>query len=190
MTIARSISDAGRMVLVKGTKTHQARRLALDPGTVEVLLVHRERAQARANAAGTTLSPSSYVWSQAADGCEPYRPDRVSGSFRGLRDRLGLSHITFHGLRHFSATTLAAQGVGVRTIAGHLGHANPGITLPTYAHFLDVADREAAALLGDAMSSLYPASTKRSSANSKARRGTTRRRPRRTDGIVPQATRS
>jgi hypothetical protein len=163
VTIARSISDAGRMVSVKGTKTHQARRLALDPGTVEVLLAQRECAQARADAAGTTLSPSSYVWSQVVDGCEPYRPDRVSGSFRSLRDRLGLRHITFQGLRYFSAT---------------------------YAHFLDAADREAAALLGDAMSSLYPASTKRSSANSKARRGTTKRRPSRTDGIVPQATRS
>ena len=190
VTVARSISDAGRMVSVKGTKTHQARRLALDPGTVEVLLAQRERAQARAHAAGTALTPSSYVWSQAVHSCEPYRPDRVSGSFRSLRDRLGLRHITFHGLRHFSATTLAAQGVNVRTIAGRLGHANPGITLRTYAHFLDAADREAAALLGDAMRSVYPASTKRSSANSKARRGTTKRRPSRTDGIVPQATRS
>lgn len=190
LTIARSISDAGQMVSVKGTKTHQARRLALDPGTVEVLLDQRRRANAKAEAAGTALSASSYVWSQAVDGSEPYRPDRVTGSFRSLRDRLGLRHVTFHALRHFSATTLAGQGVGVRTIAGRLGHANPGITLRTYAHFLDVADREAAALLGDALSSLYPASARRSSAASKARRGTTTRRPRRTDGIVPQATRS
>jgi len=130
VTVARSISDAGRTISVKGTKTHQARRLALDPGTVEVLLAQRERAQARANAAATTLSPSSYVWSQAVDSCEPYRPDRVSGSL-SLRDRLGLKHITFHGLRHFSASTLSAQGVNVRTIAGprqprdHTSHLRP-----------------------------------------------------------------
>ena len=190
LTISRSISDAGRMVAVKDTKTHQARRMALDTGTIAVLRRHKDWAEERATFAGLALSPTSYVWSQAFDCSEPYRPDRVTGSFWSLRDRLALRHLTFHALRHFSATTLAAHGVGVRTIAGRLGHANPGITLRTYAHFLDVADREAATLLGEAMGSLYPASAKRSSAASNARRGTTKRRPSRTEGMVPQATKS
>jgi integrase len=55
--------------------------------------------------------------------------------------------IPFHTLRHYAATTLAGQGIGVRTIAGRLGHANPSVTLRTYAHFLDAADREAADLV-------------------------------------------
>lgn len=57
MTIARSISDAGRQVEVKDTKTHQARRIALDQATVAVLgdqLV-------RASLAGTVLRPEAYV---------------------------------------------------------------------------------------------------------------------------------
>jgi integrase len=37
--------------------------------------------------------------------------------------------------------------VSVRTIAGRLGHSNPNLTLRTYAHFLEAADREAAAAL-------------------------------------------
>ena len=59
-------------------------------------------------------------------------------------------------LRHFTATTLAASGVGIRTIASRLGHANPGITLRTYVHFLDAADREAASALGLALTGLQP----------------------------------
>jgi hypothetical protein len=51
VTIARSISDAGKVVAVKDTKTHQARRLALDPSTVAVLQEHRELAEQRAGAA-------------------------------------------------------------------------------------------------------------------------------------------
>ena len=37
---------------------------------------------------------------------------------------LGMQRETFHALRHFSATTRAPpQGVGIRTIAGRVGHA-------------------------------------------------------------------
>jgi integrase len=148
MVVARSISDTPGHVVVKDTKTHAARRMALDPMTVEVLRGHRETVNQRANAAGVTVASTGFIWSQSVDASEPYRPIRVSGTFRGVRDRLGLTNVTFHGLRHFSATALAGQGVGIRTIAGRLGHANPNLTLRTYAHFLEVADREAAAAMG------------------------------------------
>ncbi|HTT91537.1 MAG TPA: tyrosine-type recombinase/integrase [Acidimicrobiales bacterium] len=190
MTIARSISDANQLVAVKDTKTHQARRIALDPSTVKVLRAHRELVDQRAAKADIGLLPTAYVWSQDLDGATPYRPDRVTGAFRALRDRLELSHVTFHSLRHFTATTLAAGGVGIRTIAGRLGHANPGITLRTYAHFLDAADREAAIAIGDALVGLQPAAANRPSASSRARRGTTSRRPNRTEGSSRLATKS
>jgi integrase len=185
LTVARSISDAGGAVSVKDTKTHQTRRIALDPTTVAVLRDHRLLVDERARAAFVELAPSAYVWSQALDAASPYRPDRVTGAFRSLRDRLGLPHVTFHTLRHFAATTLAAEGVGVRTIAGRLGHANPGITLRTYAHFLDAADREAATAIGKVLADLHPASDRRPSVRSKSRGDTTSRRPSRataTDG--------
>lgn len=63
MTIARSISDAGRAVTVKDTKTHQARRIALDAATVEVLQSHRCRVTDRAAKAGVEIAPCAYVWS-------------------------------------------------------------------------------------------------------------------------------
>lgn len=68
LTIARSISDANQLVAVKDTKTHQARRIALDPSTVKVLRAHRERVDQRAAMADIGLSPTSYVWSQDLDG--------------------------------------------------------------------------------------------------------------------------
>lgn len=155
LLIARSISDTSRRVSVKDTKTHQSRRISLDPSTVEVLRRHRARAEKRAADAGTALTDVSYVWSQALDGSEPYRPDRVTGTFRQHRDKAGLSKITFRALRHFAATALAGKGVGVRTIAGRLGHANPSVTLRTYAHFLEAAEREAAVVMGDIASAHF-----------------------------------
>ena len=38
LTIARSISHAGKIVAVKDPKTHQARRIALDGSTVDILV--------------------------------------------------------------------------------------------------------------------------------------------------------
>ena len=147
LVVARSISDVPGDVSVKDPKTHQARRLALDPDSVATLRAQHNRCQTRAAAAGRVLGPSAHVWSQELDGSVPFRPDRVTGQFIAVRRRADLGHITFHGLRHFSATELAGRGVGVRTIAGRLGHANPSVTLRTYAHFLDVADREAAEVM-------------------------------------------
>ncbi|MGH9059319.1 MAG: tyrosine-type recombinase/integrase, partial [Acidimicrobiales bacterium] len=154
LVVVRSISDASGQLEVKDTKTHSARRLALDPSTVEVLRRHHTRVLERARAAGVTVGPSSYVWSQDLAAAAPYRPNRVTSAFRTLTANLGMQHITFHSLRHFAATALAGQGIGVRTIAGRLGHANPSLTLRTYAHFLDAADRDAAAAIGAVVTKL------------------------------------
>ena len=149
MVVARSISDTPGRVEVKDTKTHAARRIALDPLTVEVLRLQRTVCDERAKAAGVAIGTTGFIWSQEVDASKPYRPIRVSGTFRTVRDKLELKNVTFHGLRHFSATALAGRGVGIRTIAGRLGHANPNLTLRTYAHFLEVADREAADAMGE-----------------------------------------
>ena len=154
LTVSRSIADVPGEVSVKDTKTHATRRLALDPSTLEVFRRQRVRVEARAIAAGVDLAPSAYVWSQELDASTPYRPDRVTGSFIAVRNRLGLDHVTLQACRHFAATSLAGSGIGIRTIAGRLGHANPSVTLKTYAHFLEVADREAATALGGIVAAL------------------------------------
>jgi integrase len=89
IVVRRSISDADGKISVKGTKTHQARRLALDPATVEVLRRHLSFVEVRAIAAETALSQNAYVWSQMLDGSAPYRPDRVTETFRNLTERIG-----------------------------------------------------------------------------------------------------
>jgi integrase len=76
------------------------------------------------------------------------RPDQVTGHWRRAAKRVGLEPVRFHDLRHFAATVLASSGVDIRTIAGRLGHAHPVITLRTYAHFMEAADRDAAAVMG------------------------------------------
>jgi integrase len=59
-------------------------------------------------------------------------------------------HLRCHDLRHSHAAQLIAQGEHVKAIADRLGHANPMVTLTTYAHLFDSLDRDAADRLDDA----------------------------------------
>ncbi len=59
------------------------------------------------------------------------------------KDRLTLPEIPLHGLRHTCATALLAEGVDPVTVAHRLGHADSGVTLSVYAHYLEKQDQAA-----------------------------------------------
>lgn len=144
--LAAVVVTAGTVV-VKETKTGRARRVAIDPGTAELLEQHRAEAEARAEMCGTTLDPEGFVFSHEADGSRPWRPHSVTRRFNTVRARVGLDDVRLHDLRHYVATRLIAAGVDVRTVATRLGHASPTTTLNTYSPFVPETDREAAEML-------------------------------------------
>jgi integrase len=162
MTVRRSIWQVRRSWGVKGTKTHQVRRIALDENAVALLMARRTTAEADATAVGAVLVDEGFVWSPAADGSRPRTPDSLTRAFARLCDSLEAEgrlaghteryDFRFHDLRHFSATELIGAGVDIRTVAGRLGHADPAITLRIYAHALEERDRAAAELLGRRLS--------------------------------------
>ena len=132
----------------KGTKTHAARRVALDDRTVEIIRAHRARMTERAVMCRVELADDSFVFSNAVDCSEPWYPDSVSRGFKRLCVEEGLPDVRLHDLRHFVASQLLSAGVDVRTVAGRLGHRNAATTLNVYAHFLEQADRGAADVIG------------------------------------------
>lgn len=71
----------------------------------------------------------------------------------GLAFRLAAisPHWRLHDLRHWSATQAIGRGHDIRTVAGRLGHANPAMTLRTYAHAIDGADAGVAATLAESL---------------------------------------
>jgi integrase len=148
VTIARGAVQGKDGLVIKDTKTHAARRIALDPATVAVLAAHLKRAESIATACEATLPKDSFVFSDDPAGRESWRPWLVTQRFARVAERAGLPEVRLHDLRHFVATRLLANGIDVRTVAGRLGHKNPNVTLTVYSHFLPEADREAADLLG------------------------------------------
>ena len=55
-----------------------------------------------------------------------------------------LPRISFHGLRHTSATLLIAEHQDIKTVSKRLGHAQTSTTMNIYAHALQESDRKAA----------------------------------------------
>ncbi|MGH3538334.1 MAG: tyrosine-type recombinase/integrase [Pseudonocardiaceae bacterium] len=125
-------------------KTHQQRRVALDPETVQVLGEHQARCRARAEALGIDLDADAFVFSAAPDGSAHLTPGTFTQRYNRLAERLAID-TNLHKLRHYSATELVAAGVDVRTVAGRLGHSGGGTTtLRTYAAWVSEADQRAA----------------------------------------------
>ncbi|HUA95526.1 MAG TPA: site-specific integrase [Acidimicrobiales bacterium] len=122
LTIARAISD-GR----EGpTKTHQKRTMAIDP---EFL--------------GEPGPPDAYLLTGTD---QPASPNVLTQKFRDLVDELELPHYRFHDLRHYTATTMIADGVDARTVAARQGWSSMQM-LDRYTSPISQRDREAAGVL-------------------------------------------
>lgn len=144
------VESRDRTIIEKDTKTHQARRVALDSATVDALRAWRVEVDERAAVAGVTVPADAYIFSPEIDGSLPWRPYHWTSAWRHLRDRIGIDpSVRLHDLRHFTATRLLDAGVPVKTVSGRLGHARPATTLNVYAHFIPAADRIAADLMGE-----------------------------------------
>jgi integrase len=148
------------------TKTHQGRDISLDEVGVSVLQRRWDYMKALSERAGSPLAADPYVLSFDAHGGRPVGPDTLTHRFKALCGKLETEAeksakddgrtlsdaerypFHFHDLRHFSVTTLIADGVDIRTVAERHGHAQATMTLNRYAHALPERDRAAAGVLG------------------------------------------
>ncbi len=133
-------SDKRKPALTDGaTKTGNQRVVRLDERTVEAVEALRaEREQ----------------WGRwmLNIGDRPLNPERLTGWWALARRDAGIgAQWRLHDLRHWSATEAIVRGHDIRTVAGRLGHANPAMTLRTYAHAIDGADAGVAVTLAAAL---------------------------------------
>lgn len=150
--IQRSNAQPKAGVREKATKTRQQRRVALDPQTIDLLRVHRDRCEQRCAALLCELEPAAYLFSPAPDGSAPWPPRALTQRYGRLARKLNLRSTRLHSLRHYSATELIAAGVDIRTVAGRLGHGSGGATtLRIYAAWVDEAGQRAAGTMASIM---------------------------------------
>jgi integrase len=169
MRISKSLVVVDGEAVVGETKGRQARYIALDDTAVEILRERWAYMVELSERAESPLVDDPYVLSYMAHGGRPAGPDTLTHGFASVcrtleapaRKRAKETGVKvkdselwpyrFHDLRHFSVTTLIANGVDVKTVADRHGHAQAAMTLNRYAHALPERDRVAAGVLGRAL---------------------------------------
>ena len=122
------------------TKNRRVRVLAIDDLTAAILRAQIEDVEQRAKFAGVALIDDPYVFTDAADGSVPWKPDAVSQYFGRMRKRIGLDHLDFHYLRKFMETYGQEMGYSVTQVAMRAGH-DPSIAAKHYSGRVTETDR-------------------------------------------------
>jgi integrase len=148
ITIRQSVAEDRDSILIKDTKSHQVRAVALDDETVAMLAGHQERVEKLAAGCGSDLTPDRFVFSPRPGNDTCYVPKVISRRFTRLCERTKIKGLRLHDLRHFAGSQLVAAGVDIRTVSARLGHSRPSITLDIYSHRVQDNDRAAAEILG------------------------------------------
>jgi len=82
-----------------------------------------------------------------------YMPKRtLQDWFKRFIERKGLKPLTYHGLRHTSATMLLANGIPLKNVAERLGHSRASTTANIYAHAIPRFDKDASNVFSEMLS--------------------------------------
>lgn len=122
------------------TKNRRTRTIALDELTVAILRAQFAEVEARAKLARVVLVDDPYVFTDSADGSEPWKPDTISQYFGRMRKRVSLDHLDFHDLRKFMETYGQEMGYSVTHVAMRAGH-DPSIAAKHYSGRVSETDR-------------------------------------------------
>ena len=159
LEIRRNFVQRQGRKIEKDTKTHQMRRIALDPETIIVLEEYHNRVLHHARLLDIPSINDWYLFSNDPGYAKPLNPDWVTHRYTDMAVSHGIAtHL--HQLRHYSATELLSAGVDLATVSGRLGHGGGGATtLRVYAAWVAASDQRAAEVLGAKMPKRRPRPT-------------------------------
>ena len=138
------------------TKTNRMRSVSIPQETLQLLRRHRtKQIETRLAVGDAWEGTEDYVFTR--DNGLPLSPNIITNWVRNFCIRHNLPRFHPHTLRHSLASILIGNGQDVVSVSKRLGHAKTSITLDTYAHVLEKADKAASDLIGEI---LYPTGTK------------------------------
>lgn len=140
-----------RQIYYRGTfkqpKTEKSRRrVELDDYLVGVLRQHQARQDEERRLFGDDYQDADLVFAQP-DGRPLDGQSLTRNEFRRLLRQAGCPPITFHALRHTTASLHLAQGSNLKLVSELLGHSGVGITADLYSHLVPGLQRQATARL-------------------------------------------
>ncbi|PAF15918.1 tyrosine-type recombinase/integrase [Terribacillus saccharophilus] len=125
---------------VKSTKTDEERTVTFDEITMKEIYEYRRERKKEIMKIRDEYKGYKDVYGNTVnllfahiDGT-PYAPHTVSQFWRRIVNRYELKKISFHDLRHSSATYLLSKGYNMKAIQERLGHKDYKTTMNLYAH--------------------------------------------------------
>lgn len=133
-------------------KTGKSRKIAIGAETVALLRTHRRNQNEVKMKNRAVYKDLGLVFAKEPPdhplGGPLHSQNLGRGEFARLIAAAKVHSITFHGMRHTTATLLMLAGEPVKNVAARLGHTKASITLDVYGHTLAGGQRQAADRLG------------------------------------------
>jgi integrase len=130
---------------IKGTKSKNSKRVVSLPSSIiDELKLYKDHWEQEKKHAGEKWVEQEHEWLFCNVDGKHFYPTSPTTWWNRFIERTEIRHIRLHDLRHTSATLLINQGVHAKIISERLGHSNIRITMDTYGHALQTADKEAA----------------------------------------------
>jgi integrase len=145
INVIRSTQKVGNRWVTTEPKTKAGRRTVF-VGELGIQLLRRQKAVVakRRLQAGTRWQENGLVFPGTAG--QPLSADRVNAGVRRLCRSAGVPKLTFHQLRHGSASLSLLAGVALPDLSRRLGHSDVSVTTRIYAHAIGDGKRVAEAI--------------------------------------------
>ena len=127
----------------KETKTLSSKReIMLSNATMEVLREYKEWQDNYIKELGKNWKGTDRVFTSKEG--KYMHPDTCDKIITKIVRKYNLPPITFHGLRHTSASILIHKGINPKAVSQRLGHSSTDVTMEIYSHTFDITKKESA----------------------------------------------
>lgn len=132
-------------------KTESSKRtIYISDSTLEVLKEYKKWQDEYIKEQGTDWQGTDRVFTSRTGSY--MHPDTCGKIINKVLTKYNLSKVSFHELRHTSATILLENGISPKATSQRLGHANSKITLEIYAHVFDDTKKASANIINNVLS--------------------------------------
>lgn len=148
LSVTQSVEQTSAGLRLKEPKTKRSRRsITLPDVAIETLRKHKIQQSQNRLRLGRDYQDNDLVFPQLDGNLQ--NPRVFSKDFKRLATRIGLDHVTLHGLRHTHLTMLLRANVHPKIASERAGHSSVAITLDIYSHAVPNMQEDAARVMDE-----------------------------------------
>lgn len=149
--ITKSLKVVKGVVDEATTKTDSSKReIIISNTTMEILKEYKKWQDSIIAKKGKSWNNENRVFT-SKDGNYIY-PTTCDHTIKKIVKKYNLAPISFHELRHTSASILIYKGINPKAVSERLGHASTDITMEIYSHVFDVTKKASANIFDEVLS--------------------------------------